>query len=78
MAKHLQQFGWQYVVIDEGWYGANPRAKPADLTFVLLRPLLLDSSVVRWFRANVEDELKCQLFHRLQPGTGLHLPLTVC
>ena len=24
MAQHLKQFGWQYVVIDEGWYLVNP------------------------------------------------------
>jgi alpha-galactosidase len=31
MAKHLKQFGWQYVVVDEGWYLQNPesRGKPA-------------------------------------------------
>ena len=33
MAKHLKQFGWQYVVIDEGWYVSNPGAKPADVKF---------------------------------------------
>ena len=33
MAKHLKRFGWQYVVIDEGWYLDNPGAKPADLKF---------------------------------------------
>jgi alpha-galactosidase len=35
MAQHLKQFGWQYVVIDEGWYVSNPGAKPADLKFSL-------------------------------------------
>ena len=35
MAKHLKQFGWQYVVIDEGWYVANPGAKPEDVKFSL-------------------------------------------
>ena len=35
MAKHLKPYGWQYVVIDEGWYLANPGAKPADLKFVM-------------------------------------------
>ncbi len=35
MAEHLKQFGWQYVVIDEGWYVKNPGAKPADIKFVL-------------------------------------------
>jgi len=31
MAKHLEQFGWQYVVVDEGWYLQNPESggKPA-------------------------------------------------
>jgi alpha-galactosidase len=35
MAKHLKQFGWQYVVIDEGWYVANPGAKPEEVKFSL-------------------------------------------
>ena len=34
MAKHLKPLGWQYVVIDEGWYLENPGAKPAELKFV--------------------------------------------
>jgi hypothetical protein len=31
MAKHLKQFGWQYTVVDEGWYLQNPESggKPA-------------------------------------------------
>src|ERR1035438_936268 len=35
MAQHLKQFGWQYVVIDEGWYVSNPGAKPEDIKFSL-------------------------------------------
>ena len=35
MAKHLKQFGWQYVVIDEGWYVTNPGAKPEEVKFSL-------------------------------------------
>lgn len=27
MAQHLKSFGWQYVVIDEGWYVSNPTAE---------------------------------------------------
>jgi hypothetical protein len=23
MVKHLKRFGWEYVVVDEGWYLAN-------------------------------------------------------
>ena len=26
MAKHLKQFGWQYAVVDEGWYLQNPES----------------------------------------------------
>ena len=31
MAKHLKPLGWQYAVIDEGWYLQNPESggKPA-------------------------------------------------
>jgi len=36
MAKHLRQFGWQYVVVDEGWYLINPdRAGKPDLKYSL-------------------------------------------
>jgi alpha-galactosidase len=35
MAKHLKRFGWQYVVIDEGWYIPNPESKPKDYRFLL-------------------------------------------
>jgi len=35
MARHLKQFGWNYVVIDEGWYVKNPGAKPADVQFAM-------------------------------------------
>ena len=35
MAEHLKQFGWQYVVIDEGWYVQNLGAKPSDVKFSL-------------------------------------------
>lgn len=30
MAQHLKQFGWQYVVVDEGWYLANLEANGDD------------------------------------------------
>jgi alpha-galactosidase len=31
MAQHLKRFGWQYVVVDEGWFLSNPESggKPA-------------------------------------------------
>ncbi len=30
MAQHLKRFGWQYVVVDEGWYLANLDARGND------------------------------------------------
>lgn len=35
MAKHLKRFGWQYVVIDEGWYILNVGGKPEEFRFAL-------------------------------------------
>ena len=35
MAKHLKQYGWQYVVIDEGWYVVNPGATPGEVKFAM-------------------------------------------
>jgi alpha-galactosidase len=35
MAKHLKRFGWQYIVIDEGWYIPNPESNPPDYRFTL-------------------------------------------
>lgn len=33
MAKYLKKSGWQYVVVDEGWYLQNPTADPKDYKF---------------------------------------------
>jgi|SRR5215469_79020 len=35
MAEHLKSFGWQYVVVDEGWYLPNPESDPKDFKFTL-------------------------------------------
>jgi len=35
LAQNLKQYGWQYVVIDEGWYLKNPAAKPGSFQFSL-------------------------------------------
>ena len=35
MAAHLKRFGWQYMVIDEGWYVVNPASDPKGYTFRL-------------------------------------------
>ena len=35
MAKHLRRYGWQYVVIDEGWYIQNPASDPKEYKFAL-------------------------------------------
>jgi alpha-galactosidase len=35
MAEHLRRLGWQYVVIDEGWYISNPEVTAQDYKFLL-------------------------------------------
>jgi alpha-galactosidase len=35
MAKHLKRFGWEYMVIDEGWYIPNPASNAKDYTLLL-------------------------------------------
>ena len=35
LAQNLKKHGWQYVVVDEGWYLENPEAKPGGFRFVL-------------------------------------------
>ncbi len=35
LAEHLRPLGWQYAVVDEGWYLTNPQAKPAAFQFKL-------------------------------------------
>src|SRR6185369_4766248 len=35
MAKHLKRYGWQYVVVDEGWYLQNPTSDPKEYKFAL-------------------------------------------
>ncbi len=35
LARNLKQYGWQYVVVDEGWYLKNPTAKPGSFEFTM-------------------------------------------
>ena len=35
LASKLKPFGWTYAVVDEGWYLANPAAKPGQFRFLL-------------------------------------------
>lgn len=35
MADKLLRYGWQYAVVDEGWYLPNPEAKPGSFRFTL-------------------------------------------
>jgi alpha-galactosidase len=35
MARYLKQYGWQYAVIDEGWYLQNPEAMPGSFRFTI-------------------------------------------
>jgi hypothetical protein len=35
MAQHLRRYGWQYAVVDEGWYLEKPEAKAGSFRFVM-------------------------------------------
>lgn len=35
LAEKLKPFGWNYAVVDEGWYVPNPEAKPGTSAFTL-------------------------------------------
>lgn len=35
LAKHLKPHGWEYVVVDEGWYLENPEAKAGSFRFIM-------------------------------------------
>src|SRR4051812_33206705 len=35
MAQHLRRYGWEYAVVDEGWYLPNPEAKPGTFRFTM-------------------------------------------
>lgn len=48
MAKHLKRLGWQYVVIDEGWYISNPESKPQDYKFLISNDARFIPSPVRF------------------------------
>ncbi len=36
MAEHLKQFGWNYIVVDEGWYVLTQPPKPRTTSFHLM------------------------------------------
>ncbi len=35
MAQHLRRYGWEYAVVDEGWYLENPDAKAGSFRFTM-------------------------------------------
>ncbi len=35
LAKNLLRYGWEYAVVDEGWYLPNPEAKPGSFRFTM-------------------------------------------
>lgn len=72
--QHLQPYGWQYVVIDEGWYLANPdnAHKPG---YTISRDALYLPAVDRFPSAGTEDSLKplADYVHSLGLKFGIHI-----
>jgi len=75
MAKHLKPFGWQYVVIDEGWYRVNPDSDPKDARLKLSDDGRFVPVVLRFPSAAGDAGFKplADYVHSLGLKFGLHI-----
>ncbi len=75
MASHLKAAGWQYIVIDEGWYIRNPEAEPRDYQMVLSPDGRYMPSPNRFPSANGELGMKplADSIHALGLKFGIHI-----
>lgn len=75
MAKELKPFGWQYVVIDEGWYIENLGADPKDYRFTISEDGRFTPSLHRFPSAADGAGFKpiADYIHSLGLKFGLHI-----
>jgi hypothetical protein len=75
MAGHLKKFGWQYVVIDEGWYIEKPEAERKDYQFRLTEDGRFVPVVSRFPSAGEHEGFKplADYVHSLGLKFGLHI-----
>jgi hypothetical protein len=75
MAEHLKPSGWQYVVMDEGWYVLNPESDPKDYKFQLSADGRFLPAPSRFPSAANDAGLKpiADQIHALGLNFGLHI-----
>jgi hypothetical protein len=73
--QHLQPYGWQYVVVDEGWYLNHPGAKGDDQGFNLSPDGRYAPAAVRFPSDKAGDGLKAlaDYAHSLGLKFGIHI-----
>ena len=74
-ASNLKQHGWQYVVVDEGWYLTNPQAKPGQFQFTMSTDGLYRPAVNRFPSATQNAGFKplADYVHALGLKFGIHI-----
>lgn len=75
LAANLKSHGWQYAVVDEGWYLENPEAKPGEFRFVLDKEGRYLPAAVRFPSAanNAGFKLLADRVHALGLKFGIHI-----
>ena len=75
LAENLKQYGWRYVVVDEGWYLRNPDAKPGAFQFTMDSNGRFLPAINRFPSAANGHELKplADYTHSLGLKFGIHI-----
>lgn len=75
LAANLKKFGWNYAVVDEGWYLVDPSVPPAQSHFVLSRDGRYLPAVGRYPSAvnNVGFKALAESVHALGLKFGIHI-----
>ncbi len=72
---NLKQYGWQYVVVDEGWYLKNPQAKAGQFQFAMSEDGRYVPATNRFPSAAKEAGFKslADYVHKLGLKFGIHI-----
>lgn len=75
MAQHLKRYGWEYAVVDEGWYLQNPEGKAGTFRFTMDAHGRYTPAVNR-FSSAADDKgfsLLADWVHRQGMKFGIHI-----
>jgi alpha-galactosidase len=75
LAQNLKQYGWRYLVVDEGWYLKNPQAKAGQFQFAMEAYGRYVPAVNRFPSANGQGGFKslADYVHGLGLQFGIHI-----